>query len=290
MSLFPEPAPSLPPFSSLLIAGPYHPSAPVHLAFTSAGPKSPVLLLCPDRAKFNEEMVQFNDHWLNSQSGTGKNSKLTSYVSILYPPTPVHLSLLLSMFHVPGSENVQPESTPKTALAIPPNLVILADLSRYFLDVPESSSNPPTLSSYMNLVNRVFVSMLNMTSGDRPTPKFALFDSRLDKFKLPLTAVPSRLEDDDDTADQCEAIVVLPLVEKLFEWIGIFEDDDSYIPSSQGEESSDELEGARKQLRLYRHNQGGEDDERKYHWVERRCKKSRFIKSEETEFVWEDTS
>lgn len=45
-------------------------------------------------------------------------------------------------------------------------------------------------------------------------------------------------------------------------------------------------EGVRKQLRMYRRNQNGEDNEQLYHWVERRCK-SRFSKLEETEFRWD---
>ncbi|KAF8192436.1 hypothetical protein BJ912DRAFT_1094791 [Pholiota molesta] len=307
MSLFPQPAPSLPPFSTLLIAGPYHPSAPVHLAYSSSGPKSPVLLLCPSRATFKEDMLRFNDSWLNAHSATGKHSELASYVSIFYSPTSVHLSLLLSMFHVPRSGSALAESTPKTAQAVPPGLVILTEPSRYFLS-PGAAEMSSCKRSYAVLISEFGQSRVHLDikpdkvfgldsvllrkthtdpsfSGDHP-PKFALFDSQLENLKLPLLSEPSLRLGDDQAADEQPGLTpVLPLVENLFQWICIFEDDDSYVPSSQGEEMNSE-EGVRKQLRMYRRDQNGEDDERLYHWIERRCK-SRFSKLEETEFKWD---
>lgn len=67
------------------------------------------------------------------------------------------------------------------------------------------------------------------------------------------------------SAQQCQREEVLPLIEKYFEWVGIFEDgasilvtiapsDDSldtlYIPSSQGNERMID-EGLHKELRYY---------------------------------------
>ncbi|KAF8974772.1 hypothetical protein BDZ97DRAFT_1775307 [Flammula alnicola] len=289
LSLFPQPAPALPNLSTLLIAGPYHPSAPIHLALTlnSENSKARTIILSPSRSVFKEDLLRFNDSWLNSHSGDGKISELTSNIVLFYPPTPVHLSLVLSMLHVPSPDSDGNEPTwsdPRTMQISAPSLVVLLEPSRYFLSSTGSpmSSSARTLPSYLSLVNRVFVSISNLTS-DSP-PKFALFDSQLHNFKLPVVYEPSRLFGEEMSSHQPPQMPVLPVVEKLFQWVGIFEDDPSYIPSSQGDEVAAD-EGARKQLRLYPGSQDGDNDVQLYHWTEiRRRASSR--ESEETYFRW----
>lgn len=58
-------------------------------------------------------------------SETGPNS---------YPPTPVHLSMLLSMLRLPinGEDTLELDANPKTTRLAIPGLVILHEPSRYF--------------------------------------------------------------------------------------------------------------------------------------------------------------
>ena len=80
LSMFPPSGPQLPSFKSFLITGPYHPSAPIHLALSL---DQKAILLLPSRDAFLEDLQQFNDSWLNSHSGKGRLTNLTSKVSIL---------------------------------------------------------------------------------------------------------------------------------------------------------------------------------------------------------------
>ena len=80
LSMFPPPGPQLPSFNTLLITGPYHPSAPIHLALSL---DQRAILLSPSRDAFLEDLQQFNDSWLNSHSGKGRFTSLTSNISIL---------------------------------------------------------------------------------------------------------------------------------------------------------------------------------------------------------------
>ncbi|KJA24676.1 hypothetical protein HYPSUDRAFT_65554 [Hypholoma sublateritium FD-334 SS-4] len=147
VSLFPQPGPLLPGFPTLLITGPYHSSAPIHLALTlnsELGPQAHALILAPSRTLFKDAILRLNDHWLYANSGTGRNAALATSVTLLYPPTPVHLSLVLSMLCVPGTENQSAGLHPKTAQAVAPSLVVLAEPSRYFLP-----SVDPSMSSYV---------------------------------------------------------------------------------------------------------------------------------------------
>lgn len=80
-SLFPPPlSPVLLEFSSLLITGAYHPSAPIHLALSS-----PRAIICAaSRSALVSNLHQFNDAFLTEESGKGSTSGLTSKIEILY--------------------------------------------------------------------------------------------------------------------------------------------------------------------------------------------------------------
>ncbi|KIM45792.1 hypothetical protein M413DRAFT_23615 [Hebeloma cylindrosporum] len=263
--MFPPPGPQPPSFNTLLITGPYHPSAPIHLALSL---DQRAILLSPSRDVFLEDLQRFNDSWLNSNSGKGRFTNLSSNVSIFYPPTAAHLCLLLSTLCVSGPnahENERRINDPKIFQPSAPNLIIVTELSKYFLSENDS---PPTstltTSSYLTLLNRVLVLLGNLNSSVGPPPKFALFDSRLDAFNLPITSNVEELPNHHPRQTR-----VLPIIENYFEWIGVFEDDSSYIPSSQGEETTSD-EGIHKQLRIYHSAEGSADDVRIHQWVEKR--------------------
>lgn len=85
-SLFPQPGPLLPGFPTLLITGPYHASAPIHLALTlnaELGPQAHALILAPSRTLFKNAIQRLNDHWLYTNSGTGRNATLATSVTLL---------------------------------------------------------------------------------------------------------------------------------------------------------------------------------------------------------------
>lgn len=59
-----------------------------------------------------------------------------------YPPTPAHLAFLVSTLRVPGlSEETESVAGSKAVLAAAPSLVVLHELSIYFL--PENSQSVP---------------------------------------------------------------------------------------------------------------------------------------------------
>ncbi|TFY80281.1 hypothetical protein EWM64_g3738 [Hericium alpestre] len=140
-SLFPLPSPSLPPFATLLIKGPFHASAPIHLCLThvASRPDTRALVLTPSQEKWRKSLCDFNDDWLNECGGFGAVSQMLSKVDIFYPPTTSHVALLLSMFRVSDiSEEMAFNS--RTTLDAPPSLIVLHELSAYFLDENASCS------------------------------------------------------------------------------------------------------------------------------------------------------
>ncbi|KIJ19911.1 hypothetical protein PAXINDRAFT_47528, partial [Paxillus involutus ATCC 200175] len=68
--LFPEPASRLPGFRSLLVYGPYHPSAPIHLCLSLA-PADKAILFTPSRRLLLDSLRNYNDEWINSYSSIG---------------------------------------------------------------------------------------------------------------------------------------------------------------------------------------------------------------------------
>ena len=154
-TLFPLPSPALPEFTTLLLKGPYHASAPIHLCLTHLAnrPGSRAVLLTPSRDNFVAALRDLNDDWLNECGGYGVVTQVLSRVDVLlvssvvwffasscdtsqaktsalsYPPTPVHASLALSMLR-----HSQPETAPSQLEVSSPCLVLLHEFSSYFLD------------------------------------------------------------------------------------------------------------------------------------------------------------
>jgi len=232
-------------------------------------------------------LQSFDDAFLTTNYGHGRISELASKVLIFYPATPGHLCLLLSLLRVSCPDDSTQGHlwiNSQTTLPSPPGLIILTEPSAYFL--PETSENPvkplraPTLPAYLNLITRVFASISNMKHQiNGCTPKFALFDSQLDKLKLPVIYQPAIMG--EQSVQECQPEEVLPLIEKYFEWVGIFEDDTLYVPSSQGNEVMND-DGLHKELRYYCVGQG---DIQSLRWREVPIYSS-LTKQEQTHFKW----
>ena len=86
-SLFPDSLsrPYLPPFRTLLVKGPYHPSAPIHLCFSHTRTQihSKTVLLTPSRSNFKRSLEEYNDDWLTTNSGLGKIAEISSRIEVL---------------------------------------------------------------------------------------------------------------------------------------------------------------------------------------------------------------
>ncbi|KAF9224288.1 hypothetical protein BS17DRAFT_779595 [Gyrodon lividus] len=138
MRLFPEPEPCLPRFTTLLIYGPYHPSAPIHLCL-SLEPGDKAMLFTPSRQLLLDSLRNYNDEWLNSYSGTGSVSSISSRTKIFYPPSPKHLVAMLSMLRTHEVSASVPVDL-KATIDIAPALLILHEPSTYFLSQEEDNS------------------------------------------------------------------------------------------------------------------------------------------------------
>ena len=84
-SVFPLPSPTLPEFTTLLLKGPYHASAPIHLCLThlASRPGQRAVLLTPSRDNFVAALRDLNDDWLNECGGYGAVSQVLSRVDVL---------------------------------------------------------------------------------------------------------------------------------------------------------------------------------------------------------------
>lgn len=147
-TVFPLPSPTLPDFTTLLLKGPYHASAPIHLCLTHLAnrPESRAVLLTPSRENFVAALRDFNDDWLNECGGYGAVSQILSRVDILfvsfhgshplitdfqpsYPPTALQASIVLSMLR-----DARPETAPSQMEIASPCLILLHEFSSYFLE------------------------------------------------------------------------------------------------------------------------------------------------------------
>jgi hypothetical protein len=54
---------------------------------------------------------------------------------------------------------------------------------------------------------------------NKPAPRFALFDSRIDELQLPLVVEPSEL----DEIDEDDLKPLAPALRRFFEWTAVFE-------------------------------------------------------------------
>ncbi|KAK1227420.1 hypothetical protein PQX77_009567 [Marasmius sp. AFHP31] len=199
-SFFPNNVAPLPQFSSLLVKGPYHPSAPIHLALSTLDKsvEGTALFLSTSSIHLNLALRQYNDDWLTTQSGHGNLTAVSSRVQIFYPPTPAHLVFLLSTFHVvESSANDSDIASSKSVLASCPSLIVLHELSSYFLRDVETNptSHKWTISSYLNLVTHTASLISFLTRSITTNTALVLFDSRIDELRLPVVANPSNDKD-----------------------------------------------------------------------------------------------
>lgn len=262
LSLFPGFEPQLPSFTSLMIQGPYHASAPIHLALshTSQANSSSAVFLSPSCQLVTVVLKEYNDSWLATHSGQGRVSEMSSRINMLYPPTPTHLAFLLASFEVSqhGSAHTL---HPKTTLDAPPGLIILHELSAYFLSDVESdpTSHPWTVSSYMSLVIRALSLASFLSSGSLGGTSVVLFDSQLHRLKLPVMKQDYHYDNESQNRARSEAVG--PLMQKYFQTIGTFEqvNDNSELPES---------DPTRKRLSLYK--AGQDDPVNSWSWNEKR--------------------
>ncbi|KAK0490624.1 hypothetical protein IW261DRAFT_1433219 [Armillaria novae-zelandiae] len=262
ISLFPGFEPQLPSFTSLMIQGPYHASAPIHLALshTSQANSSSAVFLSPSRQLVTVALKEYNDLWLATHSGQGRVSEMSSRVNMLYPPTPTHLAFLLASFEV--SEHGPAHTLhPKTTLDAPPGLIILHELSAYFLSDVESNptSHPWTIPSYMSLVIRALSLASFLSSEFSGGTSVVLFDSQLHRLKLPVMKQDYHYDNESQNRARSEAVG--PLMQKYFQTIGTFEqvNDNSELPES---------DPIRKRLCLCKAGQG--DPVNSWSWNEKR--------------------
>lgn len=84
-SLFPTTEFTLPSFRRLLIQGPYHATAPLHLCLSHLAQTTSTraVFLTPSRDALITALREFDEEWLNVHGGHGAISKLSSKVDIL---------------------------------------------------------------------------------------------------------------------------------------------------------------------------------------------------------------
>ncbi|KAK7054147.1 hypothetical protein R3P38DRAFT_3386287 [Favolaschia claudopus] len=263
-SLFPA-GPVLPEFKSLIVKGLYHPSAPIHLALSHCD-KFPngtrVLIVAPSRETTVTALQEHNDDWMSLHAGTGNTLRLASCTTVYYPPSPAHLAYLFSML----TTDVQRIQNPATILDQTPSLVILLELSAYFL--PDVHSNPTghpwTLASYMTLVIRVFASFASLSLPESGPIALALFDSHLDELKLPIVKNPTPGTNKKPSKPENVAF----FIQKYFEMVAVFEqDDDFFVSPSQDEE--DEIMDAQRRNRIKIYHRGETHPSETRRWTER---------------------
>ncbi|KAF8921161.1 hypothetical protein CPB85DRAFT_309261 [Mucidula mucida] len=227
-SLFPENQATLPPFTSLLVQGAYHASAPILLALSHTHQsESDALFISPSRQAITDAMQAYHDTWLNTHSGDGSTINASARVKMLYPPTPAHLIFLLSSLEIPENAPQDRKLHEKTTLDAPPSLIILHELSAYFLSDIESNPHTHqwTLSSYLGILTQA-MSTSSFLSRNTSTP-FVLFDSHLDHLKLPIVKFPPQHHDfgdgEEENSGRTESVACL--AQNFFSLVGFFDYD-----------------------------------------------------------------
>lgn len=111
----------------------------------------------------------------------------------------------------------------KATLDSVPSLLVLHELSAYFLPINEN--NPHTIASYLQLVSHA-LALANFLSPESQAPmRFTLFDSQLEKLKLPVLRTPTVPvfygEENGDETPRAESVAFV--AHKYFEWVGTFD-------------------------------------------------------------------
>jgi hypothetical protein len=169
-SLFSNGAPLLPEFSGLLVKGPFRPSTPVNLALSHVeeyrGQNPMVLWLTPSYDNVIEAL-NTSDPELIRRIGTGKlvesSLKIQALYSIFFldqvlplhlcfscPSTPADFSLLLSALQCPSIFDDKSHLVAcTTTLRNPPSLIILSEMSQYFLSSESSESESRVYQAFI---------------------------------------------------------------------------------------------------------------------------------------------
>jgi len=121
----------------------------------------------------------------------------------------------------------------KATLDSVPSLLVLHELSAYFL--PMNDNKPHTIASYLLLVTHA-LALANFISSQSQMPmRLTLFDSQLDRLKLPVLRAPilSVFDGEKSNNENSRPESVAFLAHKYFEWVGTFNrsDPDNNYPS-----------------------------------------------------------
>ncbi|KAH9843882.1 uncharacterized protein C8Q71DRAFT_730404 [Rhodofomes roseus] len=213
-TIFPPPSPELPQFHTLLVRGPYHPSAPIHLVLSHnwRDPKGKAIFISPSRAAFLASLAKFDDEWLKVHGGDGLTCSASARIENLYPPTPAHLVMILSMLHVyEGTLH-----DPKTTLPEAPTLFVLHELSALL----KPTTLEPTLSSYLSLIMHALTAVNSLSAKATASVALAVFDSGLQDLKLPIIrpVSPSGGDPNEARPSTGRREPVAFFVEQYFEW------------------------------------------------------------------------
>ncbi|KAI0921291.1 hypothetical protein AcW2_006308 [Taiwanofungus camphoratus] len=235
-TLFPSPCPCLPAFRTLLISGPYHPSAPVHLTLShnAQSPSAKAILFSPSRQTFATALKGFNDQWINEHGADGSTYRSSSRVNIFYPPTSAHLNLLLHMLH--EYNNSFCHST--TTLDVVPSLMVLHEISAFFSGASSDSTCVMdvhlhrtlqrdisySISSYLTLISNAFTALKYLASQSSSDVALVVFDSGLDQLKLPIIRpLASADQTCKSTTSQARLESVAVFARRFFDWNAIAE-------------------------------------------------------------------
>ncbi|KAG9015491.1 hypothetical protein FRB94_000096 [Tulasnella sp. JGI-2019a] len=219
-TLAPKPSASLPNFSRLFVKGRYPPTAPLHLCHSdieaSDGAGGALLLCCGTRQTYLNILTEYNDEWLNTHGGRGRIAHNLSQIRVMYPPTLVHLQLIISLLR----PNIVQTSDIRIALDPPPSLIVLVDPSTLL-----GTESPPTISSFLLIVAETVACLNFLNSGKSSrSPRLAIFDRQFDELEFVVS--PSPQPDDDEQADRAsqsedsQGDSAEPLIHQYFDWVG----------------------------------------------------------------------
>lgn len=85
-TILPQPGPALPDFTTLLLKGKLHASAPIHLAlsYVTAHDAQKIVVLAPSQTRFSAEVKELRDGWLNAHGGKGRVAAAAMRINMLY--------------------------------------------------------------------------------------------------------------------------------------------------------------------------------------------------------------
>ncbi|KAF8681470.1 hypothetical protein RHS04_03034 [Rhizoctonia solani] len=225
-SIFPpNTGPKLPPdFSSLVIQGPYPPSAPIHLCLShlQSGPKSNKAVLISSSSKhLSSQLEEYSDLWLHEHAMSGAIAEHLHQTDILYVDAltlPSSSGPIDPMYQL--STNAQ---TPPSTLGATPSILHPILQSRYKgMRIPSPDAFSPART------------VGGPSCRNKIRPRFVLFDTNLVDLALPFfQPVFSSQIDQVPTSRKARATEAL---KKVIGWIGTVERVDE-IPSSQADET-----------------------------------------------------